>query len=221
MMKNINLQTDSNRWPIRQIIIGIVLFASGVAVGYTARDLPSLTGGSSGPASSPSARDDPAWGPENAKVTIVAFGDFECPYCRQWFANVYDRLVANYDGKVRFIHRDYPLPSHSNAKPAAIAANCADAQGRYWDFFRLLYSDPRGLGGVMYQTYAQEVGLDVSVFNRCISSNKYSAEIDLDMRDAERLGVSGVPAFFINDRLISGSQPFESFQQVIEEELSK
>jgi protein-disulfide isomerase len=220
-MKNINL-SDSERWPIRQIIIGIVIFAAGFAVGYTVRDAPSLGGGgNSDAASSASAKDDPAWGPENAKVTIVAFGDFECPYCRQWFANVYDRLVANYESRVRFIHRDYPLPMHPNAKPAANAANCAAAQGRYWEYFRLLYGDPRGLGAAMYQTYAREVGLDISTFTSCVSGNKYASEIDLDMRDAERLGVNGVPAFFINDKLISGAQPYEVFQQAIDAELNK
>ena len=218
-MTNINL-SDAPRWPIRQIILGVLLFAAGFATGYIARDVPSIGGGGgTDAASSAGAKDDPSWGPENAKVTVVAFGDFECPYCRQWFANVYNQLVANYEGKIRFIHRDYPLSFHSNAKPAAIAANCANEQGGYWDFFRLLYSDPRGLGAPMYLTYAQETGLNVEAFTSCISSNKYASEIDLDMRDAESLGITGVPAFFINDRLISGSQPYAVFQQAIDEEL--
>jgi protein-disulfide isomerase len=218
-MTNINL-SDAPRWPIRQIILGALLFAAGFATGYIARDVPSIGGGvGTDAASSAGAKDDPAWGPENAKVTIVEFADFQCPYCRSWFTQVYDRLVANYGDKIRFIYRDYPLPSHPEAKPAAIAANCAGAQGKYWDYFRLLFSDSRGLGSDMYQSYAREVGLDLSAFGSCISSNKYASEIDLDMRDAERLGVNGVPAFFVNDRLISGAQPYEAFQQAIEEEL--
>jgi protein-disulfide isomerase len=221
MKKNINL-SNSNRWPIRPIVIGIVLFVSGVAVGYTVRDLPSVIAASGGNAySSSSARDDPSWGPENAKVTIVEFGDFECPYCRQWYDTVYNQLYANYGTKVRFIFRDFPLYSHPNAKPAALAADCAGEQGSYWDYFRLLYGDPRGLGSEMYTAYAQQLGLNLSAFKTCISSNRYSNEIDLDLQDAERLGVSGVPAFFINDQVISGAQPYEMFRQVIEQELSK
>jgi len=218
-MKNINL-SDTERWPIRQIILGILLFAAGFGAGYIARDMPTLGGGGgSDAANSASAEDDPAWGPENAKVTVVAFGDFECPYCRQWYANVYVRLAADYGQKIRFIHRDYPLSFHANAKPAAIAANCANAQGHYWEFFKLLYGDPRGLGPQMYQTYAQEVGMDMSAFGNCIAGNQYASEIDADMRDAERLGVSGVPAFFINERVISGAQPYEVFRLAIDEEL--
>jgi protein-disulfide isomerase len=221
MKKNINL-SNSNRWPIRPIVIGIALFVSGVAVGYTVRDLPSVIAASGGNAySSSSARDDPSWGPENAKVTIVEFGDFECPYCRQWYATVYNQLYANYGTKVRFIFRDFPLYSHPNAKPAALAADCAGEQGSYWDYFRLLYGDSRGLGSEMYTAYAQQLGLNLSAFKTCISSNRYSNEIDLDQQDAERLGVSGVPAFFINDQVISGAQPYEMFRQVIEQELSK
>jgi protein-disulfide isomerase len=220
-MKNINL-SKSGRWPIRQIVLGIVVFVSGIAVGYTARDFPTIAGGGGNAASSASAKDDPSWGPANAKVTVVEFADFECPYCRQWYASVYDRLYQTYGDKVRFVYRDYPLTSlHANAMPAAVAADCAGAQGRYWDYFRLLYGDPRGLGNSQYLQYAQETGLNVSQFSSCISSNKYDNEIQLDIQDGERLGVNGVPAFFVNAQLISGMQPFETFQQAIERELKK
>jgi protein-disulfide isomerase len=220
MKKNINMNTSGN-WPIRQVILGFVLFASGIAVGYTARDLPALTGSFGGAAAGASAKDDPSWGPADAKVTIVEFADFECSYCRQWYATVYEQLYANYSSKVRFVYRDFPLSFHPNAQPAAIAANCANAQGKYWDYFRLLFGDPRGLGSAMYQTYAQEVGMDLSAFNSCIANNKYAGEIDLDMKDAQRLGVNGVPAFFINARYISGMQPYETFRAAIEAELNK
>jgi protein-disulfide isomerase len=221
MKKNINLDS-SGQWPIRQIILGIVLFASGIAVGYTARDLPSITGKLGGAAgTSASAKDDPSWGPADAKVTMVEFADFECSFCREWYATVYEQLYANYSGKVRFVFRDFPLSFHANAQPAAVAANCAGAQGNYWDYFRKLYGDTRGLGSAMYSAYAQEIGLDVSVFNNCLTSNKYANEIDLDMQDGQRLGVNGVPAFFINERYISGLQPYETFRAAIEAELNK
>jgi protein-disulfide isomerase len=220
MKKNINISNTDN-WPIRQIILGIVLFASGIAVGYSLRDLPSIAGSLGGSASSgASAKDDPSWGPADAKVTMVEFADFECPYCRQWYSSVYEKLYTNYSTKIRFIYRDFPLSLHPNAKPAAVAANCAGAQGNYWDYFRKLYSDPRGLGSAMYTAYAQEIGLDVPAFNSCIGSNKYANEIDLDLQDGTRLGVNGVPAFFINARYISGLQPYETFRDAIEAELN-
>ncbi|OGO09156.1 MAG: hypothetical protein A3K46_07935 [Chloroflexi bacterium RBG_13_60_9] len=220
MKKNINMY-NSDQWPIRQIILGIVLFASGVAVGYTMRDLPALAGGSGSAAAGAGAKDDPSWGPASAKVTLVEFADFECTYCRQWYSTVYEKLYSNYSGKVRFVFRDFPLSFHPNAQPAAVAANCANAQGKYWDYFRLLFGDPRGLGSTQYQTYAREAGMDVSAFNTCVASGKYNKEIDIDMQDAQELGVNGVPAFFVNDRFISGMQPYETFREAIEAELNE
>jgi protein-disulfide isomerase len=222
MAKNINLQTDSIRWPIRQIILGLILFGSGIALGYTARDFVSQNAGSASSAElDASSKDDPAWGPTSAKVTMVEFGDFECQFCRQWYSTVYERLQSNYGNKIRFIFRDFPLSIHPNAQPAAVAANCAGEQGRYWEYFRLLYGDMRGLGSALYQTYAQEVGMNLSSFKSCLTSGRYAKEITLDMQDGERIGVTGVPAFFINGQLISGSQPYEIFQQAIDAELSK
>jgi protein-disulfide isomerase len=224
-MKNINLSSNfgSHAWPIRPIVLGLILFGSGIALGYTARDLVALTAGSaSNAALDASAKDDPSWGPADAKVTMVEFGDFECPYCKQWYATVYEKLQANYGTRIHFVFRDFPLLSiHPDAKPAAIAANCAGEQGRYWDYFRMLYGDSRGLGSSQYQTYAQEVGLNLSSFNSCLTSGRYDKEISLDLQDGQRNGVSGVPAFFINGRLISGLQPYETFQQTIDEELNK
>jgi protein-disulfide isomerase len=221
-MNNINLSSgSSSRWPIRQIVLGLILLGSGFALGYTVRDLVNLGASASNAALDASSKDDPSWGPADAKVTMVEFADFECPYCRQWYTTVYDRLQATYGSKIRFVYRDFPLSFHADAKPAAIAANCAGAQGRYWDYFRLLFVDPRGLGNAMYQAYAQEVGLNLSTFNSCLKSGSYDKEISLDFQDGVRMGVNGTPAFFINGRLISGSQPYEAFQQVIDEELNK
>ncbi len=221
MKKNINI-TSADNWPIRQIILGIVLFASGIAVGYSLRDLPSITGNLGGASASAgaSAKDDPSWGPADAKVTMVEFADFECTYCRGWYSSVYEKLYTNYNGKVRFVYRDFPLSFHPNAKPAAIAANCAGAQGNYWDYFRKLFGDSRGLGDAMYQTYAQEIGLNMTAFNSCRAESGTANEIDLDLQDGTRLGVNGVPAFFINKRYISGLQPYETFRDAIEAELN-
>jgi protein-disulfide isomerase len=111
-MKNINLSSNfgSHPWPIRPIVLGLILFGSGIALGYTARDLVALTAGSaSNAALDASAKDDPSWGPADAKVTMVEFGDFECPYCKQWYATVYEKLQANYGTRIHFVFRDFPL----------------------------------------------------------------------------------------------------------------
>jgi protein-disulfide isomerase len=221
MMKNINLPSGSSShgWPIRQIVLGLVLLGSGIALGYAARDLFSQFSNAELEAS---GKDDPSWGPADAKVTMIEFADFQCQFCREWYLTVYEKLQANYGNKIRFVFRDFPLTSiHPDAQPAAVAANCAGEQGRYWDYFKLLYGDPRGLGSGMYPTYAQEVGLNLSSFNSCLKSGRFTKEISLDLQDGTRMGVSGVPSFFINDRMISGLQSYEVFAQTIEEELSR
>ena len=222
-MNNINLPSDSapRPWPIRQIVLCLILFGSGIALGYTVRDLVSLGGGSTSSAElDASGKDDPSWGPAGAKVTMVEFGDFQCPYCQQWYKDVYGKIQANYGNKIRFVFRDFPLSFHADALPAAVAANCAGEQGHYWDYFRLLYGNTT-LGSAVYQSYAQETGLDLSKFNSCLKSGRFNKEITLDTQDGQRIGVTGVPAFFINGRLISGLQPYEAFQQVIDDELNK
>jgi protein-disulfide isomerase len=223
-MKNINLSSGASfrSWPIRQIILGLILFGSGIAVGYSVRELMSRGAGSaSATGSDTSLKDDPNWGPVDAKVTMVEFADFQCPYCRQWYSDVYGKIQTNYGTKIHFIFRDFPLSIHPDAQPAAVAADCAFEQGRYWEYFKLLYGDPRGVGSAMYAVYAQEAGLNVSKFNNCIKSGRYDKEIALDMQAGESAGMTGVPAFFINGRPISGYQPYEVFQKAIDEELSK
>jgi protein-disulfide isomerase len=220
---NINLPSKASlgSWPIRQIVLGLILIGSGIALGYTVRDLVSSGGGSGSNAElDASSKDDPSWGPADAKVTMVEFGDFQCPYCQQWYTSVYEKIHTTYGDKIRFLYRDFPLPIHPEAKPAAIAANCAGEQGRYWDYFQLLYAHT-DLGSAVYQNYAQQIGLNLSSFNSCLKSGRFNKEIALDIQDGQRMGVSGTPAFFINGRLISGLQPYEAFQQAIDEELSK
>jgi len=112
MKHNINLPSNASlhSWPIRQIVLGLILLGSGIALGYTVRDLVSNGGGSASSADlDASSKDDPSWGPADAKVTMVEFGDFQCPYCRQWYSTVYEKLQANYGNKIHFVFRDYPL----------------------------------------------------------------------------------------------------------------
>ncbi len=224
-MSNINLPSNASphSWPIRLIVLCLILFGSGIAVGYSVRDFISQGGVSmaSNAELDASVKDDPSWGPAGAKVTMIEFGDFECPFCKQWYETVYEKLQSNYGDKIRFVFRDFPLTSiHPDAKPAAVAANCAGEQSRYWDYFQLLYGGEK-LGADVYQTYAKQLKLNLSSFNGCLKSGRYDKEISLDTQDGERMGVNGVPAFLINGRLISGLQPYATFQQAIDEELNK
>ncbi len=165
--------------------------------------------------------DDPILGPEDAPITIIEFSDFQCPYCQRWHDQVWKQLKQAYPDQIRLVYRDFPLYSiHPEAEPAAVSANCAHEQGKYWDFHNLLFSGSKELSASTYQAFAAEIGLDMDQFNQCVSSNKYQEEVKADFDYASQLGVQSTPTFFINGIALIGAQPYEVFQQVIDLELA-
>lgn len=158
-------------------------------------------------------------GGESAPVTIIEFSDYECPYCKR-AEEVVQQVHKTYGDKVRIVYRHYPLEFHANARPAAEAAACANAQGKFWEFHDKIWtlselSEPK-LKGI-----AGELGLDQTKFDECLAKKQFKADIDKDMADASAVGVTGTPAFFINGRMLSGAQPFEKFKEIIDEELAR
>ena len=165
--------------------------------------------------------DDPVIGPEDAPITIVEFSDYECPYCQQWHTEVFDRLMLAYPEQVRLVYRDFPITSiHPNAMPAAVAANCALEQDMFWDYHDKLFRMELGLSTDAYQEYASQLDLDVEEFVECLDSGRYEEEVQADFDFAANLGVRSTPTFFVNGIAVVGAQPFEVFQQVIEQELA-
>ncbi len=158
----------------------------------------------------------PTVGPANAPVTIVEFSDFHCPFCKR-VGPTMDEVMKNYAGKVRRIWRHYPLPFHTGADRTAAASECAHEQGKFWQYHDKLFET---LGGqrddAALNQIAEQIGLDKNKFQACLSSNKYMELVKKDMAKASQVGVSGTPAFFINGRLISGAQPYQSFSNAIE-----
>src|SRR5512140_1135217 len=163
---------------------------------------------------------DPSIGPEDAPVTIIEFSDYQCPYCAQWYQQVYQQLMASYPGQIRFVYRDNPLPSHAEALPAAEAAQCAGEQGAYWKFHDALFSGQYGLSRTAYEQYAADLGLNTSAFTECLESRRFQAEVKADAADAAKAGINSTPSFVINGRLLIGALPFADFKAVIDEELA-
>jgi len=162
----------------------------------------------------------PSIGPENAPITIIEFSDYQCPFCRRWHDEVYQPLLNAYPGQIRFVYRHLPLSSiHPDAQSAAEAAMCAGEQNAYWQFHEKLFSDT-SLGAGTYMQYAQELGLDSTSFEACISNNKYREAVLADNNFALDLGVRSTPTFFINGLAIVGAQPLDIFKQVIDKELA-
>lgn len=164
--------------------------------------------------------DDPYHGPQNAPVTIIEFSDFECPYCAHFYRDTLVPLLETFPEQVRFVYRDFPLVNiHPNARPAAEAAQCAFAQGKFWEFHHGIFQNQSRLGNVLYLELAAELGMDQAAFEQCITSGQFVDEVTGDFDAARKLGVTGTPTFFINGRPMVGAQPLEVFVAIVEEEL--
>jgi protein-disulfide isomerase len=162
----------------------------------------------------------PSIGPANAPITIVEFGDFQCPFCRQWQQDTYQPLLAAYPGKIRLVYRDFPLTSiHPNAFPAAEAAQCANEQNSFWPYHDKLFSS-ENLSDDIYKQYAQELNLDMTKFNTCLTNHTYDKYIQANSDFAVKTGVDSTPTFFINGLALIGAQPIDAFKQVIDKELA-
>jgi protein-disulfide isomerase len=166
-----------------------------------------------------SAANGPAKGATSAPILMIEFSDFQCPFCLRAHATV-DQVLKTYGDKIRFVYRHYPLPNHPNAKPAAEASACAAEQGKFWPYHDRLFEQQSKLSDSDLKQHAAELGLDTAKFNACVDSHKFKSLVEADARDGEEAGVNGTPAFFINGRMLSGAQPFESFKRIIDEELA-
>jgi len=162
--------------------------------------------------------DAPSLGATDTPVTIVSFSDYQCPYCHRAQTTV-EELLEMYDGKVRLVHRDFPLDIHAGAIPAARAARCAGEQDRFWDYHRGLLSRMTDYSETDLKRRAEELELDPEAFAECLTSGRYDDAIQASFQQARELGVSATPTFFINGRRLEGARPIESFVEVIDEEL--
>ena len=165
------------------------------------------------------ADDDPFEGNAEAKVTIIQFAEYQCPYCGKARESV-QRVMKEYEGQVRFVFRDFPLSFHDRAIPAAVAANCAEKQGKYWPYHDILMANQRALEDADLERAATQVGLSLSDWNTCRQDPAMQAEIQKDMEEGSAAGVTGTPAFFINGLFLSGAQPYEKFKTIIDRELA-
>ena len=163
--------------------------------------------------------DDPAKGPAKAPVTIVEFSDFQCPYCSRAEA-VVKQILENYKDKVRLVYRDFPLPMHPNASKASEAAQCANEQGKYWEYHDALYADQSKLALTDLQATAERLGLKTEAFKTCLDSGKYAAEVSKDLADGQKAGVSSTPSFFINGVPVTGARDYAAFAEIIDRELA-
>jgi len=177
--------------------------------------------GQPSPVSSLSIRGEMFRGDSAARVAIIEYADFECPWCGEYERSTFPQILSEYiaTGKVKYFYRDLPLPGHARAVPAAIAARCAGEQGKFWEYHDLLFESLGTLPREDLFKAAEELHLDTKQFDSCLSSGKYKSQIDRDFQDGIRAGVFGTPGFFINGVFLAGAQPASAFEKIIEEEL--
>ena len=224
-------------------VLVVLAFAVGILVGYVAwgRNPATVTVAAPAavaaqqpgqvveapqPTQSPYTRYDiptdgyPSLGPDNAKITVVEFSDFQCPYCRRFYTDTFQSLLDAYPGQIRFVYRNLPLTSiHPNAMPSAIASMCANDQNAYWDFYTKLFTND-ALDEATYIQHATDLGLDVDTFKACLTSGKHDEFIQKDMDFSLNLGVQSTPTFFVNGLAIVGAQPLSNFKELIDKELA-
>jgi protein-disulfide isomerase len=162
----------------------------------------------------------PSKGNPRAKLAIVEFSDFQCPYCARVIPTL-KQIEDEYGGKVRIVFKHLPLSNHSKAPDAHAAAEAAHRQGRFWEMHDLIFANQRTMSPERYLEYAEQIGLDIARFNEDLASAQVQAKIASDTAEAERLMVNGTPGFFVNGRFLSGAQPFSAFKKLIDEELGR
>jgi len=212
--------TKNNIWKISSGILAIFLIVALVVLFKTDSTIPTAAvvqqpSAVAQPQAQPQAPsqvvqvsidDDAVKGDANAKVTIVEFSDYECPFCGRFFKETF---------------RDFPLSFHQNAQKASEAAECAGDQNKYWEMHDLLFKNQQALSVSELKKYAGQLGLNQKTFDDCLDSGKNAAEVKKDMAEGSQYGVSGTPAFFINGKKLVGAQPFSAFKAVIDAELAK
>ena len=172
-------------------------------------------------------KDDFVLGNPAAKVAIIEYGDFQCPFCGRFFKTTEQQIIETYvkSGKAAFLWRDFAFLGEESFR-AAEAARCAGEQKKFWEYHDKLFASQQGENEGAFsdqnlKRFAADVGLNQTAFNSCFDSGKFRKQVEDATAEGKSLGVNGTPATFVNGQMISGAVPFATFQKVIEEELKK
>lgn len=164
-------------------------------------------------------------GPENAKVTLVEYSEFQCPFCKRFHPTV-KQILEEYKDDVKYTFKHFPLSFHLNARSASIASECAGDQGKFVEYGDTLFENQEEWSQeeapeAIYDKYAKNLGLDVAEFKTCMTDGDFGYKIDQHMVEGAEFGVSGTPAMFINGQMVSGAVSFEELKAIIDEELAE
>jgi len=164
--------------------------------------------------------DDPQKGPKGAPVTVVVFSDFQCPFCTRVEPTL-AQLQKAYPKDVRVVWKNYPLAMHPQAMPAALAAEAAREQGKFWEMHDLMFQNQSQLAPAQFEAWAKQLGLDPKKFQAAVASPATRARVEEDARMGARFAAQGTPTLYVNCRQVVGAQPYEVFQKMVDEELGR
>jgi protein-disulfide isomerase/copper chaperone CopZ len=157
----------------------------------------------------------------DAPVTLVEFSDCECPFCARHYPTL-NKILKDYEGKVRLVYKHFPLAFHPNAQKAAEASECAAEEGKFWEYHDKLFENfQNGYSLEKFKQWAKELGLNTKKFNDCLDSGKYAKKVQEDYQEGLQKGVNGTPSVFVNGELIVGAVPYEVLKQKIDSLLTK
>lgn len=162
----------------------------------------------------------PATGAADARLVLVEYADYQCPYCQRAEENVQE-LLRRYQGRLRLVHRDYPLGNHPQAQIAAEAAHCAGEQGRFFEYRHGLMVEPGDMQEADLRRRASALKLDLPAFGTCLSTRRHRGVVEASLKEGQELGVASTPTFFVNGRMVLGARPLEDFVEILEEELKR
>jgi protein-disulfide isomerase len=167
-----------------------------------------------------STKGAPVRGNPDAKIAVVEFSDFQCPFCGKSVQTL-NQIAQTYGDRVRIVFKHMPLSFHPNAPAAHAAAEAAHRQGKFWPMHDKIFGNQKEMSPEKYREYAREIGLDLKQFDHDVADASVKQRIDADAAEAKRLGVNGTPAFFVNGRYLKGAVPFEDIKALIDEDLGK
>lgn len=234
--------SKSHSVPLLIIVLLIISFFAGyqtAKVTYWERKEQSLTSLTGGQAAQPTPTPSfykvgnghlPALGKNDAKVTIIEFSDLQCLFCRRFWKDTLPQLKKDYidRGLVKLVYRQFPLPPdlHPAARDLSEASECANDQGKFWEFHDKAFTEQaaQGDGTIAVTTsditdWASNLGLDMTTFNDCFSNKKDAKKIDADQADGQKVSVNSTPTFFVNGQILVGALPYSSFKTIIDQQL--
>jgi len=168
----------------------------------------------------------PFKGKDGAKVTIVEYSDFQCPFCTRGYSTVENEVLKEYGDQVKFVYKHFPLNFHPWAEPAAVAVECVGQQNKdaYWKLYAYYFENQKEINPQNLKEKTKEAlkdsKIDQAKFDKCFDNKETLAQVKAEMAEGQSVGVTGTPAFLINGRLLSGAQPFAQFKAVIDDELA-